>query len=138
MSNNSDIKRILFAWARWAKENDSMGYGCPMANVIRQAPEVDPNDVGVRSSRFDSVDFISDEKAGIIDGFIGVLMRAHAIDGQCLVLKYLHGYYPKEIANGYLTDVKYGKGSHRKVSEYVAMRHIAFGEGFISGMIAGI
>ena len=137
MSNTSDIKRIIMSWANWARQQDGLGFKSPSKMLINSAPEVDASDYNV-GARYDSDLFISDEKALVIDRIIGILLKAHPIDGECLVLRYLHGQYPKQIAQDYLTDIKYGKNSHRTVSEYVAVRHIAFAEGFCSGFIANL
>ena len=137
MSNTSDIKRILLSWGNWARQQDGLGYKSPSKMLINAAPEVDTSEYGA-GSRYDSDLFISDEKALIVDRIIGVLLKAHPVDGECLVLRYVHGKYPKQIAQGYLTEIKYGKDSHRTVSEYVAVRHIAAGEGFVSGFIANL
>ena len=74
----------------------------------------------------------------IIDRIVGTLLKAHNIEGECLVLRYLYGQYPKQIAQGYLTEIKYGKDSHRTVSEYVAVKNISFAEGYVSGYIANL
>ena len=137
MSNTSDIRRILLAWANWARQQDGLGFKSPSKMLINSAPEVDSCDYGV-GSRYDSDLFISDEKALIIDRIIGTLLKAHEIEGQCLVLRYLHGQYPKQIAQNYLTEIKYGKDSHRTVSEYVATKNVALAEGYISGFIANL
>ena len=137
MSNTSDIRRILLAWASWARQQDGLGFKSPSNMLINSAPEVDVSEYGA-GSRYDSDLFISDEKALIIDRIIGILLKAHKVEGQCLVLRYLHGQYPKQIAQGYLTDIKYGKNSHRTVSEYVAVKYISFAEGFVSGYIANL
>lgn len=137
MSNTSDIRRILLAWANWARQQDGLGFKSPSKMLINSAPEVDSCDYGV-GSRYDSDLFISDEKALIIDRIIGTLLKAHEIEGQCLVLRYLHGQYPKQIAQDYLTEIKYGKNSQRTVSEYVAVKNIALAEGYVSGFIANL
>ena len=137
MSNTSDIRRILLAWASWARQQDGLGFKSPSKMLINSAPEVDSSDYGV-GARYDKDLFISDEKALIIDRIIGILLKAHPIDGHCLVLRYVNGKYPKQIAQDYLTEIKYGKNSQRTVSEYVAVRHIAAGEGFVSGFIANL
>lgn len=137
MSNTSDIRRILLAWASWARQQDGLGFKSPSKMLINSAPECDSSEHGV-GARYDSDLFISDEKAMIVDRIVGTLLKAHEIEAQCLVLRYLHGQYPKQIAQGYLTEIKYGKGSHRTVSEYVAVKNIAFAEGFTSGYIANL
>ena len=137
MSNTSDIRRILLAWASWARQQDGLGFKSPSKMLINSAPEVDASEYGA-GSRYDSDLFISDEKALIIDRIIGTLLKAHEIEGQCLVLRYLHGQYPKQIAQNYLTEIKYGKDSHRTVSEYVATKNIALAEGYVSGFIANL
>lgn len=137
MSNTSDIRRIIMAWASWARQQDGLGFKSPSKMLINSAPEVDSSDYGV-GARYDSDLFISDEKALIVDRIVGILLKAHNIEGECLVLRYVHGKYPKQIAQDYLTEIKYGKNSQRTVSEYVAVRHIAFAEGFISGYIANL
>lgn len=137
MSNTSDIRRILLAWASWARQQDGLGFKSPSNMLINSAPEVDSSDYGA-GARYDSDLFISDEKALIIDRIVGILLKCHPIDGECLVLRYVHGKYPKQIAQDYLTEIKYGKNSQRTVSEYVAVRHIAAGEGFVSGFIANL
>lgn len=137
MSNTSDIRRILLAWANWARQQDGLGFKSPSKMLINSAPEVDSCDYGV-GARYDNDLFISDEKALIVDRIIGTLLKAHEIEGQCLVLRYLHGQYPKQIAQNYLTEIKYGKDSHRTVSEYVATKNIALAEGYVSGFIANL
>lgn len=137
MSNTSDIRRILLAWASWARQQDGLGFKSPSNMLINSAPEVDSCDYGV-GARYDNDLFISDEKALVVDRIIGTLLKAHNIEGECLVLRYVHGKYPKQIAQGYLTEIKYGKGSQRTVSEYVAVKNIALAEGYVSGYIANL
>ena len=137
MSNTSDIRRILLAWASWARQQDGLGFKSPSKMLINSAPEIDSSDYGA-GSRYDSDLFISDEKALIIDRIIGILVKAHEVEAQCLLMRYVDGKYPKQIAQGYLTDIKYGKNSHRTVSEYVAVKYISFAEGFVSGFIANL
>ena len=137
MSSTSDIRRILLAWASWARQQDGLGFKSPSNMLINSAPEVDSSDYGA-GARYDSDLFISDEKALIVDRIVGTLLKAHNIEGECLVLRYVHGKYPKQIAQGYLTEIKYGKGSQRTVSEYVAVKNIALAEGYISGYIANL
>ncbi|MGO3281546.1 MAG: antiterminator Q family protein [Psychrobacter sp.] len=137
MSNTSDIKIIIASWGNWARQQDGLGFKSPSKMLINSAPEVDSSDYGA-GSRYDKDLFISDEKAMIVDRIIGTLLKAHNIEGECLVLRYVYGKYPKQIAQGYLTEIKYGKNSQRTVSEYVAVKNIAFGEGFCSGYIANL
>ena len=137
MSNTSDIKRILLSWGNWARQQDGLGFKSPSKMLINSAPEVDSSEYGA-GARYDSDLFISDEKAMIIDRIIGILVKAHEVEAQCLLMRYVDGKYPKQIAQGYLTDIKYGKDSHRTVSEYVAVKYISFAEGFVSGMIANM
>lgn len=137
MSNTSDIRIILLAWASWARQQDGLGFKSPSKMLINSAPEVDSCDYGV-GARYDSDLFISDEKALIIDRIIGILLKAHEVEARCLLMRYVDGKYPKQIAQDYLTDIKYGKDSHRTVSEYVAVKYISFAEGFVSGFIANL
>ena len=137
MSNTSDIKIILASWGNWARQQDGLGFKSPSKMLINSAPEVDASEY-VAGNRYDSDLFISDEKAMIVDRIVGTLLKAHEIEGHCLVLRYVHGKYPKQIAQDYLTEIKYGKNSQRTVSEYVAVKNIAFGEGFTSGYIANL
>lgn len=137
MSNTSDIKIIIASWANWARQQDGLGFKSPSNMLINSAPEVDGREYGA-GNRYDSDLFISDEKAMIVDRIVGTLLKAHEIEGHCLVLRYVHGKYPKQIAQDYLTEIKYGKGSHRTVSEYVAVKNIALAEGYISGFIANL
>ena len=137
MSNTSDIRRILLAWASWARQQDGLGFKSPSKMLINSAPEVDSCDYGV-GARYDKDLFISDEKALIIDRIIGILLKAHKVEAQCLLMRYVDGKYPKQIAQDYLTEIKYGKNSQRTVSEYVAVKYISFAEGFVSGFIANL
>lgn len=132
----SDITKLLSAWGKWARQHsDSLGYGQPMDAIMRGAPFMDADDLVVGVRRYDDADFITDEKALVIDRMVGVLCQVRPVDGKCLRLKYERGLEAKAIAHGYLTELKYGATDGQKVDERKASQHIAGAEGFIDGML---
>lgn len=129
----SDIQSILRAWGKWSQvyHNHEMGYGQPMEAIMRGAPVADVGEL--RVARYDSADFISDDKALVVDRIVGNLCRIHPIAGQCLRLRYERGMTPDKIAKGYLSELE-GKS----VGRYKASQYIATAEGFVDGYIANM
>lgn len=129
-----DIKELLLAWGAWCRD-DHMGLDCksPSEMIMRSAPHADATETAP-VTRY-QIDYISDDMALRIDRIVTVLCKYKPIEGKCLRMRYINRQYPEHIANTYLSDLKYGKDSKRKVSKYKASEYIASAEGFILGRI---
>lgn len=129
-----DIKELLLAWGAWCRD-DHMSLDCksPSEMIMRSAPHAEASESSP-VTRYQS-DYISDDMALMIDRIFATLCKYKPIEGKCLRLRYIDGHYPEKIAATYLSDLKYGKDSNRKVSKYKASEYIASAEGFILGRI---
>lgn len=129
-----DIKELLLAWGAWCRD-DHAGLDCksPSEMIMRSAPHADATETAP-VAHYQSA-HISDDMALRIDRIVLTLCKYKPVEGKCLRMRYIHGQYPEQIANTYLTELKYGKDSKRKVSKYKASEYIASAEGFILGRI---
>lgn len=129
-----DIKELLLAWGAWCRD-DHMSLDCksPSEMIMRSAPHAEVSETAP-VTRYQS-DYISDDMALRIDRIVMTLCKYKPIEGKCLRLRYITGHYPEKIAATYLSELKYGKDSNRKVSKYKASEYIASAEGFILGRI---
>lgn len=125
-----DIKELLLAWGAWCRD-DHMSLDCksPSEMIMRSAPHAEVSETAP-VTRYQS-DYISDDMALRIDRIVMTLCKYQPVEGKCLRLRYITGHYPEKIAGTYLTELKYGKGSKKKVSKYKASEYIASAEGFI-------
>lgn len=125
-----DIQDVLRAYGAWCRD-DHMGLDCksPSEMIMRSAPHAEVNETSPVTSY--QTTYISDDMALLIDSIISVLCRYKPIEGKCLRMRYIDGKYPEYIAHTYLSELKYGKGSNRKVSKYKASEYIAGAEGFV-------
>ena len=130
----NDIQEVLHAWGAWCRD-DSMSLDCksPSEMIMRSAPHAEASETAT-VTRCQS-DYISDDMALRIDRIVTVLLKYKPIEGKCLRMRYIQGKYPEHIAHTYLSELKYGKGSKRKVSKYKASEYIASAEGFVLGRI---
>lgn len=133
----NDIQEVLRAYGAWCRD-DHMSLDCksPSEMIMRSAPHAEVSETAP-VTRYQSA-YISDDTALRIDRIVTVLCKYKPIEGECLRMKYIDGKYPEEIAHSYLSELKYGKGSNRKVSKYKASEYIASAEGFILGRILDI
>lgn len=130
----TDIQQLLRAWGKWARQNaDELGYASPMEVIMRGAPECCKEDAVIHIGRYDDVEFISDDKALVLDRIVGNLCRIHPVEGECLRMKYVGGMTPERIAKNYLTKLE-GKN----VGKYKAVQYISAAEGFVDGYIANM
>lgn len=130
----NDIQEVLRAYGAWCRD-DHMSLDCksPSEMIMRSAPHAEASETSP-VTRCQS-DYISDDMALRINHIMSILVDYKPIEAECLKLKYIDGKYPEEIAHTYLSKLKYGKGSNRKVSKYKASEYIASAEGFILGRI---
>lgn len=130
----NDIQEVLTAYGAWCRD-DHMSLDCksPSEMIMRSAPHAEVSETAP-VTRCQS-DYISDDTALRIDRIVAVLCKYKPIEAKCLRMRYIHGKYPEEIAHSYLSELKYGKGSSRKVSKYKASEYIASAEGFVLGRI---
>jgi len=129
-----DIKELLESYGAWCRA-DSNNLDCksPSEMIMRSAPHAEVSETSPVTRC--QADYISDDMALKIDRIVGLLIDYKPLEGECLRLRYIKGQYPEEIAQTYLSDLKYGKGSKRKVGKYKASEYIASAEGFVLGCI---
>lgn len=129
-----DIKDLLLAWGEWCRD-DYMSLDCksPSEMIMRSAPHAEVSESSPVASY--QIDYISDDMALRIDRIVTVLCKYKPIEGRCLRMRYIDNKYPEHIASTYLSELKYGKDSKRRVSKYKASEYIASAEGFILGRI---
>ena len=125
---DSEVEGLLAAWANWVlADGNGLGYSSPMASLMRGQV--------VKRRRVRPAIFITDDEALKVEGLITTLCEYKPLEGKILMLKYVEGMSANAIAKHYLTPIKYGKDSDKKVGSHQAIQHIAHAEGFITGLI---
>lgn len=123
-----EVQGLLASWGYWAlSHGNGLGYKSPMAMLMRG------HVVEKRKTR--TAAYITDDEALKVERLITILCEHKPLEGKILLLKYVERMSDSSIAKHYLTPLKYGKESDKKVSSYQAAKHIANAEGFITGLI---
>ncbi len=126
MMDSLDIQDHLEAWGLWVlADGNGLGYSSPMAAIMR-GYVVEPCSHKKRFTRY-----ITDDNALIIERYVTKLCQCRPLEGKILKLKYIEQMGDRTIAREYLTPLKYGADSEKKVSSSQAANLIAFAEGFI-------
>lgn len=125
---DSEVQNLLAAWGNWVlTDGTGLGYSSPMARLIRE-------NVGKKSKPRTTI-FITDAQALRVENLITTLCQYKPVEGKVLQLRYVENMSDTAIAKYYLTPLKYGEDSTKKVSAYQAAKHIANAEGFVAGLI---
>lgn len=128
ISLDLEVQNLLAAWGQWVlADGTGLGYSSPMAMLMRE------HVVEKRKPR--TTMFITDDEALKVEGLVTILCEHKPLEGKILILKYVERMSASSIAKHYLTPLKYGKGSAKKVSSYQAAQYLANAEGFITGLI---
>lgn len=125
---DSEVQNLLAAWGNWVlADGTGLGYSSPMNKLIREH-------VGKRSKTRTTL-FITDDQALRVENLITTLCQYKPIEGKVLQLRYVENMSDSAIAKYFLTPLKYGEDSTKKVSSYQVAKHIANAEGFIAGFM---
>lgn len=134
-----DIQSVLRAWGAWCRQKgDRLGYKNNWDAILAASPKLkdsEPLESGIRWELFinDKIT-ISDKQGAKIDRIVTLIAKHAPAHAKCLVLKYVHGEIPKDIAQGYLTTFLYGD-SGKRAGEHRVNQYIAYTEGLIMGML---
>ena len=134
-----DIQGVLKAWGAWCRSDlDRVGHKNNWGAILAAAPKLEDEEVptcGIRWELFinDKIT-ISDKQGAKIDRIITLIAKHAPAHAKCLVLKYVHGEIPVDIARGYLTSFLYGD-SGKRAGEHRVREYIAHTEGLIMGML---
>lgn len=126
-----ELQNLLAAWGHWVlADGTGLGYKSPMAMLMREHV--------VEKSRPRTTMFITDDEALKIEELVTILCEYKPLEGKALILKYVDKMSIDAIAKHYLTPLKYGENSDKKVSSYQASKYIASAEGFITGLMISL
>lgn len=134
-----DIQEVLKGWGAWCRKDlDRVGCKNNWGAILSAAPKIkdgEPYEGNIRWHLFiDDKVTIGDKQGAKIDRIVTLISKYAPAHAQCLVLKYVHGEIPKDIAQGYLTTFLYGD-SGKRAGEHRAREYIAHTEGLIMGML---
>lgn len=134
-----DVQDVLKGWGVWCRaKGDRLGYKNNWGAILAASPKIKDGELlesGIRWELFinDKVT-ISDKQGAKIDRIVTLISKHAPAHAQCLVLKYVNGETPKNIAQGYLTAFLYGD-SGKRAGEHRVREYIAHTEGLIMGML---
>lgn len=94
-----NIGLLLERWAVWVRQDgtSSLGYGAPMASLIRD---------NVHSSSGDEPEPLDDDLAIVVDKALNVLKKRDAICYQALLLYYVNGLSMQAVGTNLYKDKK--------------------------------
>lgn len=127
-----DIQDVLRAWGAWSRDFGNQGCSSPSQMLINSAPFCDNE--SERQAKYLDYDPITDNQALKIDRILALIKKHAPAHAQCVILKYVYGEIPKNIARGYLTTFLYGD-SGKRAGEHRVREYIAHTEGLIMGML---
>lgn len=123
-----ELQNLLAAWGHWVlADGTGLGYSSPMAKLMRGHV--------VEKSKPRTTMFISDDEALKVEELVTILCKYKPLEGKTLILKYVENMSNNAIAKYYLTPLKYGSDSDKKVSSYQVAQYLSSAEGFITGLM---
>lgn len=124
-----EVQELLEGWGQWARaDGHGLGYKSPMAMMMRG------NVAETRKEPLTAM-YLTDAEGLKVDELITLLSEHHPTNGNAMRLRYVERMSNRAIAREYLTQLKYGADSEKKVSPYKAAEILAFGEGFIMARV---